>query len=63
MGVGDYKMKEELGKLKCEGRLEVDKLNPAELADLYLDEEDWKILVNLLGTNRVTVVLRMKGIG
>lgn len=58
-------MKDEAGKLKCGAVLVVDKFDPLELIDLYVSVEDWGRLVKEVfgGRNRVTVALRMKGVG
>jgi len=59
-------MKDERGKWTCEAKLVVDKSDPHPtegLVDLYISVEDFKILCELFGQNRVTVALRMKGIG
>lgn len=56
-------MKEEVGKYKCNAKLVVDKDDPKELVDLYVSVEDFEFLCHLFGSNRVTVALRMKGVG
>lgn len=43
--------------------LVIKKEDPKQTADLYLYKSDFKELCELLGTNRVTVVLRIKGVG
>ena len=57
-------MHEENGKIICDdAKLVVDKFDPKELVDLYVTEEEFRKLCELFGCNRVTVALRMKGIG
>ena len=57
-------MKEENGKLKCNAILVVDKFDPLELIDLYVTVKEHKKLLEVFGgRNRVTIALRMKGIG
>lgn len=59
-------MREENGKYKVDGAvLVVDKFDPLQLIDLYVSVEDWEKLVKDIfgGRNRVTVALRMKGVG
>lgn len=41
----------------------VDETDPTELVDLYVDKDNFKFLCGLFGSNRVTVALRIKGIG
>lgn len=50
-------------KLRTNTILVVDKREPRDLVDLYVDEEDFLQLCHLFGSNRVTVALRIKGIG
>ena len=57
-------MREEGGKIICEARLVVDRFDPLELIDLYVTPEERKKLLEIFGgRNRVTVALRMKGVG
>jgi len=56
-------MQEENGKLTYDAKLVVDRFDPKELVDLYVSVEEFKQLCKLFGCNRVTVALRMKGIG
>jgi len=57
-------MIEENGKMKCNAILVVDKFDPLELIDLYVSIEEHRKLLGIFGgRNRVTVALRMKGIG
>jgi len=59
-------MRDQNGKLICDAELRVDKSDPDPvegLVDLYVSVEDFRKLVKLFNRNRVTVALRMKGIG
>jgi len=56
-------MKEENGKIKVNATLVIDKMDPKELIDLYVQINDFERLCKLVGSNRVTVAIRMKGVG
>ena len=57
-------MRDENGKLKCNAVLVVDKFDPLELIDLYVTIKEYKKLLEVFGgRNRVTIALRMKGVG
>lgn len=43
--------------------LVVNKTDPTELVDLYVGKDEFKSLCELFGSNRVTVALRIKGVG
>jgi hypothetical protein len=53
-----------IGKYTFTTELVVDKSDPKQLVDLYVnDQATFKKLCELFGSNRVTVALRMRGIG
>jgi len=59
-------MKDEGAKLTCSAKLVVDKMDPHPtegLVDLYVSIADFRVLCELFGQNRITVALRMKGVG